>query len=214
MPSVSAPIVDVTGKQIGSYEFDSAELAGEINKQLLHDVVVMYEANKRVGTVRTKTRSEVSGSTRKLYRQKGTGNARAGSKRSPTRVGGGHAFAKRPQDWGYRLPKKAVRLATRMALLSKFQDGEAVVLDDLKLTATKTKAMVAVLKALGVSKQSTLLAIAKHDPEIWRTCRNLEKLWVSPAADLNAYDLLHQRRLVVTKAAMDALRAKKKEVES
>ena len=213
MSSVSAPIVDVTGKQVGSYEFDSAELAGAINKQLLHDVVVMYEANKRVGTVRTKNRSEVRGSTRKLYRQKGTGNARAGSKRSPTRVGGGHAFAKRPQNWGYRLPKKAVRIATRMALLSKFQDGQAVVLDDLKLPQPKTKEMVRVLKALGLSETSTLLAIEKHDPNVWRTCRNIEKLWVSPAADLNAYDLLHQKRLIVTKSAMDALRAKK-EVQS
>jgi len=130
---ISVPVVNMSGSQVGTYEFDPADLASGINKQLLHDVVVMYQANRRVGTVRQKSRGEVAGSTKKLFRQKGTGRARAGNKRTGKRVGGGRTFPRRPKDWGYRLPRKAVRLATRMALLSKFTDEEAVVVDGLSV---------------------------------------------------------------------------------
>jgi large subunit ribosomal protein L4 len=205
---ISVPVVDMAGKQVGKYEFDAADLADRISKQLLHEVVVMYEANKRQGTFKTKTRGEVAGSKKKLFKQKGTGNARAGTKRSPTRVGGGHAFAKVPRDFGYRLPKKAVRIATKMALLSKFQDGEAIVVDSLSIAEPQTKAVAALLKALGVKKQSCLLATKDHDPVVWKSARNIEQLWVSPSKELNAYDLLHQKRLIVTKDALDALRGK------
>lgn len=210
---ISVPVVNMSGAPVGTYEFDPAELAKGINKQMLHDACVMYELNSRVGTVRTKSRGEVAGSTKKLFKQKGTGNARVGTKRSPTRRHGGHAFAKRPKDWGYRMPKKMLRAATRMALLSKFQDGEAVVLDELKLPLEKTKVVVGILKALGVSDQSCLLAINVHDPVVWKCSRNIESLWVSPSLDLNAYDLLHQKRLVITRDAMDAIRARGKVVE-
>ena len=208
---ISVPIQDKTGQDVGSYEFDPAELAPAINKQLLHDVVVMYESNRRVGTVRTKSRGDVEGSTRKLYRQKGTGRARAGSSRTPVRRGGGHAFAKHPIDWSYRLPKKAVRAATRMALLSKFIDGEVTVLDELSMDAPKTKEMAAMLKALGLSNVSCLLTTENHDPIVWKSSRNIASLRVSPASDLNAYALLHQKQLVVTKAALDQLRAQRTE---
>jgi large subunit ribosomal protein L4 len=203
---ISAPIKSVTGGDVGTYEFDPAELAPGINKQLLHDAVVMYEANRRVGTVRTKSRGEVAGSTKKLFRQKGTGRARMGPKRTPIRRGGGMAFAKRPKDWSYRMPKKAVKLATRMALLSKFQDGEAIVLDSLSVDQPKTKVIADMLKALGVDKQGCLLAIRENDALVWKSARNIPTLRVSPARELNAYDLLHQKRLVVTREAMDLLR--------
>ena len=150
---ISVPMVDMSGQTVGTYEFDPAELCKGINKQMLHDVCVMYALNQRVGTVRTKTRGEVSGSTKKLFKQKGTGNARVGTKRSPIRRHGGHAFAKRPKDWGYRMPKKMLRAATRMALLSKFQDGEAIILSDLTLPEEKTKVVVGVLKALKLTRQ-------------------------------------------------------------
>lgn len=205
---ISVPVVDMSGKAVGKYEFDEAELADRISKQLLHDVVVMYEANQRAGTFKTKTRAEVAGSKKKLFKQKGTGNARAGTKRSPTRVGGGHAFAKVPREFGYRLPKKAVRLATRMALLSKFQDGEAIVVDSVSIKEPKTKVVASMLKALGVKDQSCLLTIKDADAQVWQSARNIEKLWVSPSKELNAYDLLHQKRLIVTKDALDALRGK------
>lgn len=203
---ISLPIRDMTGKEVGSYEFDPAEIAPGVNKQLLHDVVVMYEANRRVGTVRTRSRGEVRGSTKKMYRQKGTGRARAGARRTPVRRGGGHAFAKRNRDWGFRLPKKAVRLATRMALLSKFLDDQVTVLDDFSVDAPQTKVVAGVLRTLGLDRVSTLLAIQEYDANVWKSSRNIAGLWVSPASDLNAYSLLHQRQLLVTRGALDQLR--------
>jgi large subunit ribosomal protein L4 len=205
---ISVPIVNVSGKEVGKYEFDPADLADGINKQLLHDVVVMYEANQRVGTMRTKTRSEVAGNKKKLFKQKGTGRARAGHRRTPTRRGGGHAFAKRPRDFSYRLPKKAIRLATRMALLSKFQDGQAVVLDSLSIDAPKTRTVAGMLKAVGLAGKSCLLTIRDHNENVWKSSRNIAGLDVSPSRDLNAYSLLRSRHLVVTKEALDALRSR------
>jgi large subunit ribosomal protein L4 len=203
---ITAPIRNQAGKDVGEYKFNPDELASGINKQLLHDVVVMYEANTRVGSVKTKSRSEVEGTTHKMYRQKGTGRARAGSVRSPVRRGGGHAFAKVPLDWSYRLPKKSVQLATRMALLSKFLDNEVTVLDELSIDEPKTKIMAEILRSLDLSTTTCLLTIENHDPVIWKSARNLAGLGVSSAGDLNAYDLLHQKQLLVTKSAMDRLR--------
>jgi len=124
------PVFDRNGNEVGKYEIDSSELAESINRQLLHDIVVMYQANARQGSACTKSRGMVAGSTRKLFRQKGTGNARQGSRRSHVRRGGGHAFAKKPRDFSYRLPKKAIRAATRMAMASKLQDDQVVVIDE------------------------------------------------------------------------------------
>ena len=156
----SLTIFDRTGGQVGTYEIDPAELAPNINKQLLHDAVVMYQSNVRLGTARTKNRGEVAGTTKKMYRQKGTGNARAGSRRSGIRVGGGHIFAKRPRNWVFRLPRKALQLATRMALASKIQDEQVTVIDDLKFGAPKTKDMAAIIQALGLAGQSLLVTTA------------------------------------------------------
>lgn len=201
---ISVPVRGVDGGEVGTYEFDPAELAGGINRQLLHDVVVMYEARRRVGTVQTKSRGMVAGSTKKLYRQKGTGRARAGAKRTPVRKGGGHAFGKKPVDYSYRLPRKAVRLASRMALLSKFQDGQVVMLDDLQLDSPRTRVVVDLLKTLGVSG-SCLFSGQANDPALWKSVRNLREVAALPAGDLNAYSLLRHRNLVITKAAMDSV---------
>jgi len=156
--------------------------------------------------VKTRSRGMVRGSTRKLFRQKGTGRARAGAARTPVRRGGGHAFGKVPLDWSYRLPKKAIRLATRVALLSKFLDDQVTVLDQLSLSEPKTKVVAGILGSLGLAETSCLLTIDRHDPLIARSARNLPQVWVSSASDLNAYSLLHQRQLVVTVAALDGLR--------
>lgn len=205
---ISLPIHDQTGKPTGrTYEFDPAELAPGINKQLLHDAVVMYEANLRQGTFKTKTRSEVAGSKKKLFKQKGTGNARMGTKRSGLRRGGGHIFCKLPTEFRQSMPKKAMRLATRMALLSKFMDGEAVVVDTLAVQQPKTKAVVSLMKSLGIAGQSCLFTVEKHDPLVWKSARNIPSVGVSPAADLNAYKLLKVKRLVVTEAALQQLRS-------
>src|SRR5271165_6546160 len=127
------------GESVGTVDVDPAEFGGEVNKQMLHDVVVMHLANQRAGTHSTLRRGEVAGSTKKLFRQKGTGNARVGTKRTNKRKGGGTAKGPKPRDYEYHLPKKAVRAATRMAVLSKFVDKEAVILDELMLATPKTK---------------------------------------------------------------------------
>ncbi|QDT16032.1 50S ribosomal protein L4 [Alienimonas californiensis] len=205
MAAISVPVLGRDGGETGTYDFDGDELASAISKQLLHDAVVMYERNKRQGTVATRSRGMVAGSTKKMYRQKGTGRARMGAKRTPIRRGGGVTFAIKPKDWYTRMPRKAVRLATRMSILSKFQDGQAVVLENFELDEPRTKLAADRLKSLGLYDQSALLAIDSHDPLTWRACRNLEALWVRPVGDLNAYDVLHQRQFVITVAALDAL---------
>ncbi len=205
---LNLPVFDRTGSQVGSVEIDPAEFGGEINRQLLHDVVVMYQANRRQGTVKTKNRGEVAGSNKKMYRQKGTGNARMGMKRTGKRVGGGHTHAKRPRDFGFTMPKKMIRAATRMAILSKLQDNEATVIDALSLAEPKTKEVTAVLKALKLDGESCLIASAKHDPVLYLSARNIVRVKVSPAAELNALDLLMQKRLLITRDALESLRGK------
>src|SRR5262249_21377682 len=127
---------------------DPADFGGVVNKQLLHDVVVMHLANRRVGTVNTRGRADVAGSGKKLFRQKGTGNARVGAKRTNKRKGGGVAFARRNRDYTYSLPKKAVRAAIKMAILSKFENHQAVILDGLNLSEPKTREVSRVLQAI------------------------------------------------------------------
>src|SRR5437763_11565808 len=146
---LSVPVFNTAGEKVGEESTDPAAFGGEVNKHLLHDVVLMHQANRRVGTVNTRGRADVAGSGKKMYRQKGTGNARMGSKRTNKRKGGGVAFARRNRDYSYALPKKAVRLAIRMAILSKFQDGQAIVLDGLALGDTpKTRPVVRALRAI------------------------------------------------------------------
>ncbi len=200
-------VYDISGKQVGSYEIDPAELAPSVNKQLLHDAVVMYQANQRQGTFRTKNRGEVAGSTKKLYKQKGTGNARAGARRSGTRRGGGHIFAKRPRDFGWRMPKKALRAATRMALAARLADDEVKLVSGLELGAPKTAVVAKLLKTLGISEKTVLVSPAKHDDMLWKSARNIDGVSVSPVGDLNAWSLLQPRAVLMTTAAIDAFRA-------
>ena len=205
---VSLPVYDRNGAEVGAYEIDPAELAPRISKQLLHDAVVMYQSNLRQGTAKTKGRSEVAGTTKKMYRQKGTGNARAGSRRTGLRRGGGHIFAKSPRDWTYRLPKKAVRLATRMALASRITDNELTLIDDLAFEQPKTKEMASILKALKIDGTRLLVAVAGYDVNVYKSVRNLDGVSVLPVSDLNALALLAPRRVLMTKAALDAFRQK------
>ena len=205
---VSLPVYDRTGAEVGTYEIDPAELAPRISKQLLHDVVVMYQSNLRQGSAKTKSRSEVAGTTKKMYRQKGTGNARAGSRRSGIRVGGGRIFAKRPRDWSYRLPKKSVRMATRMAIASRIADDEVTLIDDLSFGEPRTKEMAAILKALSIDGKSLLVTVADHNLNVYKSIRNLVDVSVLPVADLNALSVLSPRRVLMTTAALDAFRQK------
>jgi large subunit ribosomal protein L4 len=204
---VNLAVYDMAGKKVGTYEIDPAELAPEVNKQLLHDAVVMYQANARQGTQKTKTRGEVAGSTKKLYRQKGTGNARAGGRRSGTRRGGGHIFAKRPRDFGWRMPRKALQAATRMALAARLADDEVKLVDGVSLESPKTASVAKLMKALGLGESTVLFSAEKHDGVLWKSARNIEGMSVAPVAELNAWTILQPRAIVMTKAAIDAFRA-------
>ncbi len=232
---LSVPVFNTSGERIGEESIDPADFGGEVNKQLLHDVVLMHLANRRVGTVNTRGRADVAGSGKKLFRQKGTGNARAGSKRTNKRKGGGVAFARRNRDYSYSLPKRAIRAAIRMAILSKFQDGQAIVLDGLAPGDTpKTRPVVQALRSIarpdlkehevettGESKaaarkrtldgRTVLLGIPAHDPVLHRSARNIEGVEIAPVSEFNTYDVLKQRYLVLTREALAALKERVKE---
>src|SRR6201993_2055397 len=160
------------GESVGTIDVDPAEFGGKVNKQLLHDVVLMHLANQRAGTHSTLRRGEVAGSTKKLFRQKGTGNARVGTRRTNKRKGGGTAKGPKPRDYEYHMPKKAVRAATRMAVLSKFQDQEAVIIDDLTLPEIKTRQVATILKALKLEGTTCLVGTADFDNTLYKSARN------------------------------------------
>jgi large subunit ribosomal protein L4 len=227
---LTIPVYNPAGEQIGEETIDPADFGGTINKQLLHDVVLMHLAARRVGTVNTRGRADVAGSGKKLFRQKGTGNARVGAKRTNKREGGGVAFARRNRDYRYSMPRKSVRLAIRMALLSKFQDRQALVVEGLPLAQSKTKMVAKVLRAIRrpdlsedeaaevvgetktkarkrtLERRSILLGLAAHNPGMHRSARNIEGVKVAPVAEFNTYDILKQRYLVLTREALGALR--------
>jgi large subunit ribosomal protein L4 len=233
---LSVPVYNAAGEKVAEESIDPADFGGEVNKQLLHDVVLMHRAARRVGTVNTKGRADVAGSGKKLFRQKGTGNARAGAKRTNKRVGGGVAFARRNRDYRYSMPKKAVRTAIRMALLSKFQDGQALIIEGLTpIEKPKTKVVVQALRTIrrpdlteaeaviveGETKTSSLrrtldgrtilFGLPDQDPVFYRSARNIEGVQVAPVADFNTYDILKQRYLVLTREALAVLKERVKQ---
>jgi large subunit ribosomal protein L4 len=163
----------------------------------------MYRSNLRQGSAATKTRAEVQGHKKKMYRQKGTGNARAGSLRSGVRRGGGHIFAKKARDWSYRLPRKALQVATRMAVASKIQDSQITLIDALSASVPKTKEAAAVLKALSI-QGTVLVAVESYNVELYKSFRNIEGVRILPVSEINAYEVLRPKRLLMTKAALDS----------
>lgn len=220
---ITVPVLNKQGETVGTIEVDPEDFGGTINRQLMHDVVLMYRANQRAGTHSTLRRGEVAGSTKKLFRQKGTGNARAGTKRTNKRRGGGTAKGPKPRDYSYSLPKRAVRAATRMAILSKLKDGQVVVFDELSLSAPKTKEIVSVLKAVKVGTKavaegegkpvtladvSLLIGTAGYDLNIYKSARNLEGVKILPIDEFNCYAVLRPKRLVLTRAALEQLKTK------
>jgi large subunit ribosomal protein L4 len=202
------PIYDMTGTQVGDYEIDPQMLAPRVSKQLLHDVVVMYLANQRQGSNKTKSRGEVSGSTKKIYKQKGTGNARMGAKRNPVRRGGGHANSRQPRSYYYRLPRKAVQAATRMAIAAKISSGSVIVVDKFAMDVPKTKTLALAFKAIGVEGLTKTFATNGLDKNLYLSGRNIEGLTISPVSDLNALIILRPRKLVMTKDALDWLKSR------
>lgn len=206
---VSLNVFNTQGQPVGSIQVDPAILGGKINRQLLHEVVLMYLANQRAGTHSTLRRGEVAGSTKKLFRQKGTGNARVGTKRTNKRKGGGTSKGPKPRDYEYHLPKKAVRAAAKMALLSKLQDQETVVVDELKLPEIKTRQMVEILRNLNLAGTTCLVGLAASEIDenntVYRSARNIRGVEVTPASQFNAYGVLKPKRLLLTRAALEEL---------
>jgi large subunit ribosomal protein L4 len=201
---IEVPVFNQSGQEIEKLQVDEASLGGKVNKALLKQAIVMYHANKRQGTVRTQARGEVAGSTRKMFKQKGTGNARTGGIRNPIKVGGGHAKQKRPKEWRLAMPKKARRAARNSALLAKLQAKDVRVVDEIKLPEPKTKLMAQVLKALGIDR-SVLFAIDSRNESLERSARNLDRATLTTVAQLNAWDILKNRTLLLTRAGLQAI---------
>jgi large subunit ribosomal protein L4 len=201
---IEVPVYNQEGKQVESMKIDEASLGGEVNAALLKQAIVYYETAQRQGTHRTLARGEVEGSTRKLFRQKGTGNARQGSIRQPVRVGGGHAKQKRPQDHRIDFPVKARRLARQNALLSKLLAGEVKVVDSLNLSSPKTKLMAGVCEKLGIDR-SCVLALPEHSDSTYRAARNIDRMTVTTVSQLNAWEILKNRKVLTTKDGLKKL---------
>lgn len=201
---IEVPVYNQRGEEVEKLQVDESKLGGTVREALLKQALVMYHANQRQGTVRTKRRGEVEGSTRKLFRQKGTGNARMGTIRQPVRKGGGHAKQKLPKDWRLDMPRKARRLARNSALLAKLQSNDVRVVDSLTLEQPKTKLMAQVMKSLGIDR-SCLLATREIDPMIQRAAGNLARTTLTTVAQLNAWDILRNRTLLLTKDGLLAL---------
>jgi len=207
MPSVTVPVYDSQGTQVGELELPERIFGVQPNRALLHEVVLAGLAARRQGTANTKTRSEVAGSTRKLYRQKGTGRARVGDRRPPHRIGGGVAMGPRPRSFTQHLGRRAKLEGLRSALSAQAQSGALLILDALELPEAKTRALKAVLDALEIGGRS-LLVTAESDEVVWRCGRNIPGLTIRPAADTNALDVLDARTIVMTKGAIPALEAR------
>ncbi|HLL88219.1 MAG TPA: 50S ribosomal protein L4 [Tepidisphaeraceae bacterium] len=203
---IELPIYNQAGDKVETIQVDPAKLGGEVRKALLKQALVMYHANRRQGTVQTQARGEVAGSTRKMFRQKGTGNARTGGIRNPIKVGGGHAKQKRPKDWRLAMPKKARQLATKSAILSKLQSNDVRVINEIKLDAVKTKPVAEMFKKLGIDR-SCLVAVNGQDVTLEKSARNIDRTTLTTVAQLNAWDILRNRTLLLTRAGLDQILA-------
>ncbi len=202
---MDVPVYNMQGKEVGSYSIDEASLGGTVNHALLKQAFVRYHANKRQGSARTKNRSLVEGSTRKLYRQKGTGRARMGMNRTPIRRGGGVTFAKTKTGEQFRqdMPVKMRRKANRNALLAKLVDNEVKIIDSMSFDQPRTKAVEGMLEAIKIDR-SCLMAIAPDNMNARMSARNVAGLSVCPPSQLTVYEMLNHRYLIIAKDDLDA----------
>ena len=193
-------VYNMEGKEVGKMDLNDAVFGVEINEHLVHMAVVQNLANKRQGTQKAKTRSEVSGGGRKPWRQKGTGHARQGSTRAPQWKGGGVVFAPTPRDYSFKLNKKEKRAALKSVLTSRVQDNKLIVLDELKFDAIKTKDFKKVMDNLKVEK--AMVVIDGQDENVILSARNLPTVNTAVAENINVYDVLKGDTLVLTKDAV------------
>ena len=196
-------VYNMEGKEVGTIELNDAVFGAEVNEHLVHMAVVAQLANKRQGTQKAKTRSEVSGGGRKPWRQKGTGHARQGSTRSPQWTGGGMVFAPTPRDYTITLNKKEKRAALKSALTSRVNENKFVVVDELKFDEIKTKNFKAVMNNLKVSK--ALVVLADNDQNTVLSARNIPEVKTSLVNTINVFDILKYNTVVATKAAVASI---------
>ena len=196
-------VYNMEGKEVGTMELNDAVFGVEVNEHLVHMAVVARLANKRQGTQKAKTRSEVSGGGKKPWRQKGTGHARQGSTRAPQWKGGGVVFAPTPRDYTIRLNKKEKRAALKSALTSRVNENKFVVVDELKFDEIKTKSFKAVMDNLKVSK--ALVVLDTNDQNTVLSARNLPEVKTSLVNTINVYDILKYNTVVATKAAVASI---------
>ncbi len=197
-------LYNMNGEIKGTIEVKDDIFAVEVNKSVLHDVVVNYLANQRQGTQSALTRTEVRGGGIKPWRQKGTGRARQGSIRAPQWTGGGVVFAPKPRDYSYRLNKKVKKLAFKMALTTKAVDEDIIVVEDLKFDEIKTANAVKMLKALNVSEKA-LVVTAENDKNAYCSIRNIEGVDVSYVGALNVYEILNHKKFIIAKEAIEKI---------
>jgi len=193
-------VYNMEGKEVGKMDLSDAVFGVTINEHLVHMAVVQNLANKRQGTQKAKTRSEVSGGGRKPWRQKGTGHARQGSTRAPQWTGGGVVFAPTPRDYSFKLNKKEKRAALKSVLTSRVQDNKLIVLDELKFDGIKTKNFKQVMDNLKVDK--AMVVIGGQDENVILSARNLPRINTAVAENINVYDILKGDTLVLTKDAV------------
>lgn len=203
--AMSVPVRTQTNQTTGEVTLPAGVFDGPVRRHLLYEAVKMQRANRRAGTHATKTRGMVRGGGKKPWRQKGTGNARAGSNRSPLWVGGASVFGPQPRDYSYRMPRSARRAALRAALAMKLKEGTLLVLDRIEVEP-KTKVVAGLLHGLGVD--STLIITGTANPNLERGARNLPNVKVLRSEGANVYDILRYRHLILSLDAVDALKAR------
>ncbi len=196
-------VYNMEGKEVGTMELSDAVFGVEVNEHLVHMAVVSQLANKRQGTQKAKTRSEVSGGGRKPWRQKGTGHARQGSTRAPQWTGGGVVFAPTPRDYTIKLNKKERRLALKSVLTAKVQENKFIVLDELKFDEIKTKNFVAVLNNLNVDK--AMVVLNDNDKNVVMSAKNIPNVITAQTNTINVFDILKYNTMIVTKAAVETI---------
>ena len=196
-------VYNMEGKEVGTMELSDAVFGVDVNEHLVHMAVVSQLANKRQGTQKAKTRSEVSGGGRKPWRQKGTGHARQGSTRAPQWTGGGVVFAPTPRDYTITLNKKERRLALKSVLTAKVQENKFIVLDELKFDGIKTKNFQAVLNNLKVNK--AMVVINENDANVVMSAKNIPNVITAQTNTINVYDILKYNTMIVTKAAVETI---------
>jgi len=201
---LAVPVYKMDGDKAGTVEIDPGVLGGRVRAKLIKQAIVAWLDHSRQDSARTKRRSDVVGSTKKLYRQKGTGNARAGMRRTPVRRGGGRTFAKRGPRSFKDFPKKMRRLACRSAILARIEAEDVVVLDELVCSEPKTRVFAGMLSALGVDR-GCLFAMHENNEIAHRSGRNIPKLDIRIVDDLNAYEVMRRPKIVFTRAAFEKI---------